>query len=130
MTTIDREIIQDLMPLYRSGLASAPSRRLVQAWLEAHPSEPGASRKGNAGASADSAAPLARARGLQRRLRWLHSLAVTFTILCFSSEFHVAGGRLVSAQLLALIYPQAFVPVAIVALGCWAGYLLLKRRLG
>ena len=34
---IDRDVILDLLPLYRAGLGSAGTRRLVEAWLEEHP---------------------------------------------------------------------------------------------
>lgn len=126
--TIDKEIIRDLLPLCQSGLASEPSRRLVEAWLRDHPEEQAASRAGRI-EPGDDIAPFARARGLQRRLRWLHSLAIGFTVLCFSSEFHFAGSRLVSARLLVLEHPLPFVPVMLAAIGCWIGYFWLKRRL-
>ena len=127
--TIDRDIIFDLLPLCQSGLASESSRRLVETWLRDHPDIEAGGAAGPA-APGDDLTVFARARSLRRRLRWLHSLAIGFTILCFSSEFHIEGGQLVSARLLAVDHPLPFVPVILAAIGCWTGYLSLKRRLG
>jgi hypothetical protein len=126
--TIDRDIIFDLIPLCQSGLASEPSRRLVETWLRDHPEVQAGGSAGPVTAG-DDIALFARARSLRRRLRWLHSLAIGFTILCFSSEFHFDGGRLTSAQLLVLDHPLLFVPVILAAIGCWTGYFMLKGRL-
>jgi hypothetical protein len=128
--TIDREIILDLMPLYRSGLASEPSRRLVEAWLADHPAE----RSGVADAPADPGdsgryAAFAQARRLRRWLRWLYGLAIGLTVLSLSTQFHLAGGQVESARLLALDHPLAFAPVILGAAAAWAGYAWLRRRL-
>lgn len=127
--SIDKEVIFDLLPLCQSGLASAPSRKLVEAWLSAHPQVAAGDPRAPAADGGDETVLFARARQLRRRLRWLHSLAIAFTLLCFSSQFSFEGGRLVSARLLALDHPLPFVPVALAALLCWAGYTALKRRL-
>jgi len=127
--TIDREIIFDLLPLCQSGLASGPSRRLVETWLLDHPEEAAGSPAGRMPAGDDGIEALARARRLRRRQRWLYGLAIGFTVLSVSSEFHVADGRLVSAQLLALEMPWLFAPVILAAIGCWIGYFRLKRSL-
>lgn len=127
--TIDKEVILDLLPLCQSGLASQPSRRLVEAWLRDHPDEPAGSPAGPIGPGGDGIEALARARRLQRRQRWLYGLAIGFTVLSFTSEFHIEQGRLVSARLLAIDYPLTFLPVILAAVACWTGYVLLKRRL-
>jgi hypothetical protein len=127
--TIDKEVILDLLPLCQSGLASGPSRKLVEAWLRDHPDEPAGSPAGRVEPAGDGIEALARARRLQRRLRWLYGLAIAFTVLSFTAEFHIEHGRLVSARLLAIDYPLPFLPVILAAIACWTGYALLKRRL-
>ena len=127
--TIDREIILDLMPLYRSGLASEPSRRLVEAWLCEHPAESRDEDTGRSHADADEAfLAFARARRLRRWQRRLYGIAIGLTVLCFSAEFHFEGGRLTSARLLAFDHPLAFAPLIAAAALAWAGYALLRRR--
>jgi hypothetical protein len=124
--TIDRDIIFDLLPLYRAGLASDASRRAVDAWFAAHPED---GLKPPARPDKDLAASLDRARQLRRRLRWLYGLAIAFTVFSFGFELRFDGGGLASARLLALDYPLAFAPVMLAALVCWLGYFWLKRRL-
>jgi len=127
--TIDKEVILDLLPLCQSGLASGPSRKLVEAWLRDHPDEPAGSPAGRVGPAGDGIEALARARRWQRRTRWLYGLAIGFTVLSFTSQLHIERGRLVSARLLAIDYPLQFLPVILASIACWAGYVLLKRRL-
>ena len=128
--TIDREIIFDLMPLYRSGLASEPTRRLVEAWLREHPTErPGGDAQRSDLEAEDAFAAFARARRLRRWQRRLYGIAIGLTVLCFSAEFHFEGGRLASARLLAFDYPWVFAPLIAAATASWAGYAWLRRRL-
>ncbi len=128
--TIDSEIIKDLLPLYRSGLASAPTRKLVEAWLAEHSLE-AAGTSDVAPGESDSALlrALDRARRLRRRLRWLFGLAIGLTVFCASTRIEFEGGRLVSARLLALDLPLLFAPSMVAAIACWIFYILLKRRL-
>lgn len=127
--TIDKEVILDLLPLCQSGLASEPSRRLVEAWLRDHPEARADSPAGPDAAGGDGIEALARARRLRRWQRWLYGLAIGFTVLCFTAEFRIESGRLVSAQLVALKLPLLFAPVILAALGCWLAYFRLKRHL-
>ena len=127
--TIDREIISDLLPLYRAGLASEPSRRLVEAWLADHPDEQALRGAPAAPADADGLAALTKARRLRRRLRHLYGLALALTVLSLTSEFHFASGRLESARLVAFDHPLAFAPVVLGAMAAWGFYLGLRRRL-
>ena len=124
--TIDRDIIFDLLPLYRAGLASDASRRAVDAWFAAHPED---GLKPRTAPEDDLAASLGRARQLQRRLRWLNGLAIASTVLCFSAQIHFEEGRVASAELLAWKLPWLFAPIALAALAFWTGYFVLKRRL-
>ena len=128
--TIDPEIIKDLLPLYRSGLASAPSRRLVEAWLAEHGADVESAADEDRGMSDPALLhSLERARRLRRRLRWLFGLAIGLTVFCLSMEIHFEGGAPVSVRLLALQMPLAFAPVIVAAFACWTGYFLLRRRL-
>ena len=124
--TIDRDIIFDLLPLYRAGLASDASRRAVDAWFATHPED---GLKPPARPDEDLAASFDRARQLRRRLRWLYGLAIAFTAFSFGFELRFDGNSLASARLLALDYPLAFAPVMMAALASWLGYFWLKRRL-
>ncbi|MEA3013385.1 MAG: hypothetical protein QOD42_1930 [Sphingomonadales bacterium] len=127
--TIDKEIIFDLLPLCQSGLASEPSRRLVEAWLRDHPEARADSPAGPGAPGGGGIEALARARRLRRWQRWLYGLAIGFTVLAFTSEFQIESGRLVSARLVALELPLLFAPVILAAILCWIGYFRLKRRL-
>jgi hypothetical protein len=128
--TMDPDVISDLLPLYRSGLASAASRRLVEEWLAEHEAE--ARLEGEAaGDGADDLAlrALEQARRLRRRLRWLFGLAIGLTVFCASTKIEFEGGQLVSARPLALDLPLLFAPLIVAAAACWISYALLKRRL-
>jgi hypothetical protein len=127
--TIDREIILDLLPLCQSGLASESSRRLVEAWLREHPEARADARPEPLEAGGEGIEAFARARRLRRWQRRLYGLAIGFTVLCLSMEFHIEQGRLASARLLALDHPLPFIPVILTAIACWSGYAVLKRRL-
>jgi hypothetical protein len=124
--TIDRDIIFDLLPLYRAGLASDASRREVDAWFAAHPED---GLKPRAGPKEDLTASLDRSRQLRRRLRWLYGLAIAFTIFSFGFELRFDDAGLASVRLLSLVYPLSFAPVILAAAVCWVGYFWLKRRL-
>jgi hypothetical protein len=124
--TIDRDIIFDLLPLYRAGLASDSSRRAVDAWFAAHPED---GLKPPARPERELAVSLNRARQLRRRLRWLYGLAIAFTIFSFGLELRFDDAGHASLRLLSLVYPLAFAPVMLAALACWIGYFWLKRRL-
>jgi len=124
--TIDPEVIKDLLPLYRAGMASAPSRRLVEGWLAEHGSgESG----GRVDGGDDALAALERARRLRRRLRWLYGLAIGLTVLCASLQIDFEDGRPASVRPLALDMPLLFAPLIAGAIAAWAAYFLLRRRL-
>src|SRR5438128_73239 len=123
--TIDRDIIFDLLPLYRAGLVSDASKREVDAWFAAHPED---GLKPSAMPDKDLTASLERARQLRRRLRWLYGLAIAFTIFSFGIQLRFDDGGIASMRLLALDHPLAFAPVMLAALTCWTGYFWLKRR--
>ena len=127
--TVDPEIIKDLLPLYRSGLASPPSRRLVEAWLAEHKPDCSSPAEMAGASDAELLRALEQARRLRRRLRWLFGLAIGLTVFCLSMEIRFEAGVPVSVELLALRMPLAFAPAIVAALACWTGYLTLRRRL-
>ena len=124
---IDREIILDLLPLYRAGMASAPSRRLVEQWLQTEGgSEP---QPGEETAPDVELAALRRARSLLRWQRRLYGSAIGLTVLSFTTKLQVEQGKLLGAHLLGVDYPWVFGPVALAAVACWVAYFRLKARL-
>ena len=126
---VDREVILDLLPLYRAGIASPPTRRLVEAWL----AEQGSASPENtepADAHADKGmAALLRARALLRWQRRLYGVAIGLTVLSCTTEATFQRGRLLQAHPLALDYPWVFAPIALAAIASWVGYFRLKARL-
>jgi hypothetical protein len=124
---IDREIILDLLPLYRAGMASAPSRRLVEQWLQAEGGS--AQRAGEEAAPDVELAALMRARALLRRQRRLYGAAIGLTVLSVTTELRIEHGKLLEAHLLGVDYPWVFGPIALAAVTCWVAYFRLKARL-
>ncbi|MDB5707408.1 MAG: hypothetical protein JWN66_4524 [Sphingomonas bacterium] len=124
---IDREIILDLLPLYRAGMASAPSRRLVEQWLQA---EDGSEQPPGEETAPDvELAALRRARSLLRWQRRLYGSAIGLTVLSVTTELRIEQGKLLSAHLLGLDYPWVFGPVVLGTVACWVAYFRLKARL-
>lgn len=121
---IDRDVIVDLLPLYRAGLGSAATRALVDAYLADHP-----------GLDATLADPddeawramLARARRLSRWRRWLFGIAIALTVICLALEIDLTGHP-PTVRLLALRAPLAFAPIAVAALAAWIAYWRLKTK--
>jgi hypothetical protein len=125
---VDRDIVLDLLPLYRSGMASDATRRLVEAWLREQgedPESPTATPAGDEGLRA-----LLRAKALLRWQRRLYGFAIGLTVLSCTTHARFENGRLAAAHLLAFDHPWVFAPIGIAALGCWAGYFRIKSRLG
>ena len=128
--TIDRDIILDLLPLCQSGLASEPSRQLVEAWLATHPEERPEARPGAVGAGRRRHRALAGRGGCGAGSAGSTGWPSASPCCSFTSEFHfdarparlraAAGARLPAGRSL---------PVILAAIACWAGYVLLKRRL-
>ena len=121
---IDRDVILDLLPLYRAGLGSPATRALVEDWLAAHPDL--------ADARAVPAEPrlreaFERARRRARVRRWLFGAALALTAVSLAIRLEFAGGRLVSAHLLALDAPALFAPMALTAVAAWLGYWRVTR---
>ena len=122
---IDRDIILDLLPLYRAGLGSAKTRAAVEAWLAAHPEAgeaPAAMPEG-----ADWRTSFDRARSLSRRRRWVFGAAMVLTALCLATEFHF-GADGFRVRLVALGAPLMFAPLALAAVIAWVSYWRMSRQ--
>lgn len=122
---IDRDVIIDLLPLYRAGLASPATRALVEAYLAEHPE-----LERTADASPDEAKwreSLERSRRLARRRRYLFAMAVAFSALAFAIRLDVENGRVLGAHLLAMDAPLLFVPLALAAGVAWLIYWRITR---
>jgi hypothetical protein len=122
---IDRDIILDLLPLYRAGLGSPTTRALVAAWLAEHPELDGGSDHNRDGE--DWRDTLARARRIARWRRWTFGIAIALTVICLAIEIDLTGHP-PTVRLLALKAPLAFAPIALAAIVAWIAYWLLRRK--
>lgn len=131
--TITKDVINDLLPLYEAGEASADTRRLVEEYLGAHP-------EASAGAAVSDALlkraavsrpeverreTLERARVLLARRQWFFGLALGCTLMPFS----IAGsGGTVTWFMLRDATGMAGIFVA-AAVACWIGYFRVRSQL-
>jgi hypothetical protein len=122
---IDRDIILDLLPLYRAGLGTAKTREAVEAWLREHP-EPGEDRPAMA-ESGDWRAPFDRARRVSRWRRRSYGLAIALTVLCLALHITTGPDGAFHVQLLALEAPIYFAPLALGAIVAWIAYWRIAR---
>lgn len=122
---IDRDIILDLLPLYRAGLGSAKTRAAVEAWLTAHPEH------GEAPATlpedADWRTSFDRARRLSRLRRWIFAAAMALTVMTLALKLHF-GADGFRVRLAALDAPLLFAPLALAALIAWVSYWRMRER--
>lgn len=121
---IDRDIILDLLPLYRAGLGSSKTRDAVEAWLEAHP-ERGEDRA-TMPEDAEWRASLDRARRVSRWRRWILGAAMALTALSLALEIHF-GSDGFRMRLVALDAPLMFAPLALGAVIAWIAYWRISR---
>ena len=132
MTTVDRDVIRDLLPLYRSGLVSPATRKLVEAHLATDPQLAGLldmpeQPADDAEASREFRA-FARARMLLRWQRRLFGLAIGLTVLSLTTAMDIDERGITNVRLLAFEQPLAFAPIVIAAVAAWAGYFVFKSR--
>jgi hypothetical protein len=125
--TVDDEVILDLLPLYRSGLASPATQRLVAAWLAAHPEfdEVGASPP----QAGDGLGALAEARRLARWRRRLYGLAIGLSVLLLTTHIRSDGGRIIAVRLVGFEHPAGFAVLAVCAAAAWYGYWRITKRI-
>lgn len=135
---VTREVILDLLPVVLSGEASVASRELVEEYLRHDPELAARVRSGGwEGIPGTAVGPppevelraLGRTRRLLQVQKWLFALAWTFTALSLTSAISFDDHRVSRFRFLIVDYPGIFGPCLGVAVGCWIGYALLKRRL-
>jgi hypothetical protein len=135
MSTVTKDVIRDLLPVYTSGEASADTRRLVEEFLATDPE-----LRGLAEGVADlevPAAPIPTAleaielktlditRRLLARKMWLFAISLFLSLLPMS--FSVRNGQIVF--LMARDQPWAALASLAGALAGWAFFLSTCRRL-
>jgi anti-sigma factor RsiW len=137
---IPREVILDLLPVYMAGEASPATRAFVEEYLAQDPELAQRVRsQGEAdldrGLAAVSLPPelelrsLRRTRGLLGLQRWLFGFAIGFTAISLSTNVSITGHRITGAHLLIQDHPIPFGICVALAVGCWTGNALLRRRL-
>ena len=136
---LPREVVLDLLPAYLSGEASPATRELVVRHLERDPELARLAGELKASLFARQTPPLpppdselgslVRTRSLLARMRWLFGLGMGLTALSLGLAITFQGGRLTSVRLLILDYPLPLGTLLVAGLGCFAGYIALRRRL-
>ena len=136
---VTQEVILDLLPLYLAGEASPATRALVEEYLQRDP-ELAQRIRLNWAENFSKALPtvlppdlelrsLRRTRRLLSGQRWLFGFGITFTSLALSLRFAWRDGHFEEVRLLAFDYPRELGVLLGLALACWTGYFLLRRRL-
>lgn len=130
---ITREVVNDLMPVYLAGEASADTARLVDEFL-AKDSEFARAVRGD-GARELLGKPVTllpneakRALELTKRLikrqTWFFAFALLFSLVPLSIRIESGTVRMIMMDT-----PVLAMGYWIVALGCWGGYYRTRRRL-
>ena len=136
---IPPDVITDLLPLYLAGEASAGTRALLERYLREHPdfakevreqverstallTVPGGSR---APAFDHEKATLERVRRFNRYRSWVLALSLALTMLPLSFAF--VSNRVTWMML--RDNPREAMFLWLAALGCWALYYAMGRRL-
>jgi hypothetical protein len=131
---VTREIVEDLLPLYVAGEASAESRAAVEEWLGNDPElarlaaelrddfvlAPATGTPQTSGQIA-----LAATKALLRRRSWLLALALLFTCLPLSFSFDSGGLRFFMLRDVPLISSMSLAT----ALCLWIAFFVVMRRL-
>ena len=131
--TVTRDVIHDLYPLYRDGVTSHDTARLIEAFLEQDPefartltAQEAFQLPQDVSVSLtkeDEMRTLDMTKSLIRRRSWFMGVAILFTLLPFSIEINdgirwiFLGSPAVAASFLAL------------GISCWVGYAATNRRL-
>ena len=136
---VTREVILDLLPTYLAGEASQGSAALIEEYLRQDPELAQHVRTRAAENLATIAhAPLAadvelrslrRARALIGWQKWLFGLGIAFTALSLSNQFSYEHGHFTDFHFLIRDYPKQLGSFVVLAIVCWTGYYILRRRL-
>ena len=136
---VTREVVMDLLPLYRSGEASPATRAVVESFLE-QDQELAQRIRGpwleNLRRAVPSGLPpelelkaFRRTRRLLVWQRWLIGFGMFFTALALSVQFTFSNGRVEDLHFLARDHPAAFAVCAALGISCWIGHFALRRTL-
>lgn len=135
---ITDDVIRDLLPLYRAGEVSTDTRRLVEAYLEAHPALAEEARREDEWRLPATPPPaetdaldaermaLARTKRLLAWKSWVMAAAIFFTAapLSFGSTDETGLRWLMWDG-----HPRLAAGSLVLGLASWAVYLGLRRRL-
>jgi hypothetical protein len=135
---VTRDVVRDLLPLYLAGEATPATRELVEEFLAQDPDlarearamqeSPGLPAPPAPGADVELAS-LARTRRLIALQQWLFGFAIAFTAIGLALKITFDEGRVSKVRLVILDSPKELGLCLLIAAACWAGYLVLKRRL-
>jgi hypothetical protein len=136
---VTREVILDLLPVYLADEASPATRALIEEYMQQDPELAERIRLAwadNLGKIMPSALPpdlelqsLRRTRALINWQKWLFGFGICFTAIALTSQFSFQEGRIKEFHLLIRDFPAQFGSSAVLAIACWTGYYLLRRRL-
>ena len=121
--TTHENVILDLLPLVRSGQASAESRQLVEHYLEANPQ---VARFAALMPSPDPSLELRALKCARKKVShasWERAFAIVFTLLPFSFVIDGSEFRFLFAD-----YPGLIVGFAVTAAAFWGRYFLYSQR--
>jgi hypothetical protein len=140
---VTRDIIDDLLPVYFSGEASADTCQLVEDYFHQDPAFEVQARRSAQVVQAlgeaamirpDAAAELAalrRARGVLLRQRILMALALTATLnlISLSFSFEIVAGHLRAHWLSLPWQPPTVAALGVASVALWIAYVLTSRRI-
>jgi len=135
---VTKHVILDLLPTYMAGEASADTRALIEDYLKQDPELEQQVRALAAnplpgvvpGVSPDlELRSLRRARTLIGWQKWFFGLGIGFTALALSIRITYENGHLTSLHLMLQEQPVQFGYFAVLAVLCWIGYFVIRRRL-
>ena len=137
-TSVPREVILDLLPLYAAGEASPASKALVEEYLQG---DPELAARARALATPEHGAPagplvpelelrsIRRTRRLMAAQRWLLGFGIAFTSFALAMEMRIERGRIVEFHFVLRDLPVPLGLLLVLGIGLLAGYVVLRRRL-
>jgi len=136
---VPREVVLDLLPLYLCGEASTVTAAFVEECMKEDPelaAHVHHHRIEELVAGTPPAPPpelelraLRRVRRFLGLKRWLFDLGIGFMVALSSLDLSIRHGRVTGVRLFLLDYPVAFGICLVLAVGCWTGYVLIRRHL-
>lgn len=132
---VTRDVVNDLLPLYLAGEASADTRALLEEYLRSDPAFVTEVRQRAEKTAAllgpppplppdHEKATLERVRAFQRHRTHLRAFAIAWTLMPFT--FALDGSRI--RWIMWRDNPLQAVMFAVAAVLCWTGYYVMGRR--